>query len=192
MDAKRRKEVKNGGDRPGGGGVPTSWGTARFAADIAAKRQVLSWQNKETKKEVDTEEEDEVTLIRFIKKKKKKKKRAPGPCRQTGRLILTTSVNSLLPRSSLSSCVSFCMLLQTHARSGDVKKASRSLYAASRAERVKQTNTIKCNLMFQKRVFSFLLRLTRFSQNSLMWNETSSGGGGGGGGAELGFEDWKM
>lgn len=39
--------------------------------------------------------------------------------------ILTTSVNSLLPRSNLSSCESFCMLLWTHGTNGGVRSSRR-------------------------------------------------------------------
>lgn len=78
MDAKRRKEVKHGGDRRGSlasqqtGGDPlrliqSVCPMLEFIVNIAAKKQELSSQNKKTKK-VDMDEEDEVTLIRFIKK----------------------------------------------------------------------------------------------------------------------------
>lgn len=88
MDAKRRKEVKNGGDRRGSLASQQTEGdplrliqslcpALEFIVNIAAKRQELSSQNKKTKK-VDMGEGDEVTLIRSIKKKNKKK-RAPGP-----------------------------------------------------------------------------------------------------------------
>lgn len=116
---------------------------------------------------------DEVTLIRFRKRE--------GPRRQTGRLILTTSVNSLLPRSSLSSCVSFCMLLQTHARGGTLKKANLVVSIESRRQQtasVKQTNKT-FQLMLRENIFAQVSNLSQ-----IVWCGLRP--------LRLCLQDWKM